>query len=203
MTLAIRLSLGFAIASALAYVATPMAIRLAERLQFYDKPVGYKGHARPTPYLGGAAVMAGFILAVLLAAGDWQKTAPLLGGVLILLALGTLDDRRMVSPGLRVLVELALGVGVWAAGLGWDLHAGGALDLALTCLWMLAVINAFNLFDNMDGAAATMALVVCAGAALIGVVRGEVWLASGAAALCGACLGFLPRNLSTPARIFL
>jgi hypothetical protein len=64
-------------------------------------------------------------------------------------------------------------------------------------------VNAFNLFDNMDGAAATMAVVVCAGAALIGVVRGEVWLASGATALCGACLGFLPRNVSTPARIFL
>ena len=58
MTLAVRLSLGFAIACALAYLATPYAIGLADRLQFYDKPAGYKGHLRPTPYLGGAAVMA-------------------------------------------------------------------------------------------------------------------------------------------------
>ncbi len=48
-----------------------------------------------------------------------------------------------------------------------------------------------------------MALVVAAGAAFIGVVRGEEWLAVSAAAMCGACLGFLPRNLSRPARIFL
>jgi UDP-GlcNAc:undecaprenyl-phosphate GlcNAc-1-phosphate transferase len=203
VTLAVRLSVGFAIAGAVAYAATPYAIGLAHRLHFYDKPVGYKGHDSPTPYLGGLALMAGFLIAVLAVAGHPGKTAPLLGGVAVLFVLGTVDDRRTVSAGLRVLLELALGAGVWAVGLGWHLHAGGALDLVLTCMWMLAVVNAFNLFDNMDGAASTMALVVSAGAAFIGVVRGDTWLSVSAAALCGACLGFLPHNLSRPARIFL
>ena len=80
---------------------------------------------------------------------------------------------------------------------------GGAVDLSLTCLWIVGIVNAFNLFDNMDGAASTMALVVSAGAAILGVVRGDAWLAVGAASLGGACLGFLPRNLFPPARIFL
>jgi UDP-GlcNAc:undecaprenyl-phosphate/decaprenyl-phosphate GlcNAc-1-phosphate transferase len=203
MTLAVRLSIGFAIACALVYALTPYAIALANRLEFHDKPLGYKGHLKPTPYLGGSAVMAGFALAVLVAAGDWQKTAPLLGGAALMWAIGTIDDRRTVSPGLRVLAELALGVLVWQAGLGWNLHGGGGLDLALTGLWVVAVVNAFNLFDNMDGAAATMGLAVAGGAALIGVVRGDVWLAVAAASLSGACLGFLPRNLSRPSRIFL
>ena len=48
-----------------------------------------------------------------------------------------------------------------------------------------------------------MALAVSMGVALIGVVRGDAWLAVGAASLGGACVGFLPRNLSLPARIFL
>jgi UDP-GlcNAc:undecaprenyl-phosphate GlcNAc-1-phosphate transferase len=195
--------LGFAIACALAYLATPYAIALADRLHFYDKPAGYKGHLRPTPYLGGAAVMAGLIVALSLAAGSWQKTAPLLGGVVVLCALGTIDDRSPVSPALRVTAELALAVLIWATGLGWHLHAGAPVDLALTCVWIVGVVNAFNLFDNMDGAASTMALVVSAGAALIGIVSGDVWLAVGAGSLCGACLGFLPRNISVPARIFL
>jgi UDP-GlcNAc:undecaprenyl-phosphate GlcNAc-1-phosphate transferase len=203
MTLAVRLTLGFAIAGGLTYLATPYAIRAAHRLQFYDKPAGYKGHLEPTPYLGGAAVMTGFALAVLVFADDWQRTAPLLGGAALLWAIGTIDDRRTVPPGLRVLAELALAVVVSRAGLGWTLHAGWALDLLATCIWVVAVVNAFNLFDNMDGAAATMALVVAGGAALIGVVRGDVWLAVAAGAMCGACLGFLPRNLSAPARIFL
>ncbi len=203
MTLTVRLSIGFAMACALAYAATPYAIWVAGRLQFYDKPIGYKGHARPTPYLGGAAVMVGFVIAVLVAAGDTQKSLPLVGGVALLWAVGTIDDRRTVRPAWRVLVELALGWMVWASGLGWDLHLGSAIDLILTCLWVLAVVNAFNLFDNMDGAASTMALAVSAGAAILGVVRGDAWLAVGAASLGGACLGFLPRNLFPPARIFL
>ncbi|MEA2199941.1 MAG: hypothetical protein QOI89_537 [Solirubrobacteraceae bacterium] len=203
MQLAERLFVGLTVAAGVAYSATPYAIRLANRFEFYDKPAGYKGHLRPTPYLGGAAVMAGLVVALSLAAGSWQKTAPLLAGVVLLFAVGTIDDRRDVSPALRVVVELALAVLVWATGIGWHLHAGAAVDLALTCLWVVGVVNAFNLFDNMDGAASTMALVVSAGAALIGVVSGDVWLAVGAASLCGACLGFLPRNVSVPARIFL
>jgi UDP-GlcNAc:undecaprenyl-phosphate/decaprenyl-phosphate GlcNAc-1-phosphate transferase len=203
MTLAVRLLVGFTVAAAIVYLATPYAIRLAGRLQFYDRPAGYKGHGQPVPYLGGTAVMAGFVTALIVSAGHWSRTGPLLGGVLALWLVGTLDDRRTVSPWLRLVLELALGVLVWSTGLGWSLDAGAALDLVLTCAWVLAVVNAFNLFDNMDGAAATMALVVCTGAALIGVIRGDMWLAACAGAMCGACLGFLPRNLAVPARIFL
>ncbi len=203
MAIAIRLSVGFSIACALAYAATPYAIVAANRLQFYDVPAGYKGHGRPTPYLGGAAVMAGFVIAVLMAAGDWRRTVPLVGGVALLWVVGTVDDRRTVAPALRVAVELALAVLVWALGLGWHLHAGPVLDLTFTALWVLGIVNAFNLFDNMDGAASMMALAVSVGASLIGVLRGDVWLAVGAASLGGACMGFLPRNVCLPARIFL
>ena len=203
MTVTERLLISLLVAAGVVYATTPYAIRVAGRLHFYDKPVGYKSHTRPTPYLGGAAVMSGFVLAMLLAAGHWHKTAPLVGGVALLWAVGTIDDRRTVSPVIRVVIEIVLATVIWASGLGWDLHLGGTVDLALTCLWVLAVVNAFNLFDNMDGAASTMALVVSAGAALIGVIRGDAWLAVGAASLGGACLGFLPRNLSLPARIFL
>jgi UDP-GlcNAc:undecaprenyl-phosphate/decaprenyl-phosphate GlcNAc-1-phosphate transferase len=203
LSLAERLLVGVVLAAAVVYVVTPYAIVAANRLQFYDLPAGYKGHGRPTPYLGGAAVMAGFVVAVLMAAGDWRKTVPLVGGVALLWTVGTIDDRRTLSPLLRVSVELGLAGLVWAVGLGWHLHAGWVLDLTLTGLWVLGVVNAFNLFDNMDGAASTMALVVSAGASLVGVVRGDVWLAVGAASLGGACMGFLPRNVCLPARIFL
>jgi UDP-N-acetylmuramyl pentapeptide phosphotransferase/UDP-N-acetylglucosamine-1-phosphate transferase len=64
-----RLLVGLAIAVAVVHLTTPFAIRVAERLEFYDRPVGYKGHAAPTPYLGGAAVVAGFLAALLLLSG--------------------------------------------------------------------------------------------------------------------------------------
>jgi UDP-N-acetylmuramyl pentapeptide phosphotransferase/UDP-N-acetylglucosamine-1-phosphate transferase len=57
-----RLILAFALALSAAFAATPIAIAVAERTGFHDQPVGYKGHRGPTPYLGGAAVVAAFLL---------------------------------------------------------------------------------------------------------------------------------------------
>jgi UDP-GlcNAc:undecaprenyl-phosphate/decaprenyl-phosphate GlcNAc-1-phosphate transferase len=199
-----RLISGLAIAVAVVYWTTPLAIRVADRLDFHDKPRGYRGHSRPTPYLGGAALTAGFVLATLLLASGWSRTLPLVGGVVVLWIVGTWDDRREVAWWLRVIVELGLAAALWAAGLGWDLGLGGGVDLALTAFWIVAVVNAFNLFDNMDGQSATMGLVTSVGLATLGLVTGDAWLAIAATALAGACFGFLPHNLlAQPARIFL
>jgi UDP-GlcNAc:undecaprenyl-phosphate GlcNAc-1-phosphate transferase len=204
MPLEVRLLVGLALSSVLVYAATPLAIRIAARLDFYDKPRGYRGHAEPTPYLGGAVVVTGFIVVVLLLTREPHQSLPVLGGVLALWAVGTVDDRRTVPPRHRVAVEVALAAMLWALGLGWSLGLGSVPDVVATVVWVVAVVNAFNLFDNMDGATSTMALVVAGAIAVLGAVQSDVWLAVTAAALCGACLGFLPHNLSRPsARIFL
>ena len=204
MSLETRLLIGFALSTALVYTMTPVAIRIAARLDFVDKPREYRGHAQPTPYLGGAAVVAGFVVVVLLLTRDTSHTPPVLAGVLVLWAVGTLDDYRAVAPLQRVVVEVALAGMLWALGLGWSLGLGAVPDLVATVVWTVAVVNAFNLFDNMDGASSTMALVVAGAIAVLGAVQSDVWLAVTAAALCGGCLGFLPHNLSRPsARIFL
>jgi UDP-GlcNAc:undecaprenyl-phosphate GlcNAc-1-phosphate transferase len=198
-----HIAVGIGLAAAVAYFVTPVAIVAARRFAFYDRPAGYKGHAAPTPYLGGAAVMLAFALALVLAAGDLRHSWPLLAGVVLLSIVGTIDDRRTVSPHLRVLIEFALGAAVALAGLGWHLGAGTAVDAVLNGVWVVAVVNAFNLFDNMDGAASTMAVVVAGGACVLAVLTGARWVTLGSAALCGACIGFLPHNLARPARIFL
>jgi UDP-GlcNAc:undecaprenyl-phosphate GlcNAc-1-phosphate transferase len=198
-----RLLTGLALSVGFVYLSTPLAIRVADRFEFYDKPVGYKGHAAPTPYLGGAAVIFGFLLVILLLTGDWQRTLPLAGGVVVLWAVGTIDDRRTVTPGLRVAIEVSLASALWALGLSWELGFGGVVDWTVSVLWVVAVVNAFNLFDNMDGAASSMACVVAGALAVLGIANGDTWLSVVAAALCGACAGFLPHNLKSPARIFL
>jgi UDP-GlcNAc:undecaprenyl-phosphate GlcNAc-1-phosphate transferase len=195
--------LGLALSVGLAYACTPIAIRAAHRLEFYDHPVGYKEHGQPTPYLGGAAVVAAFIAVLLLLGTDSRRAFPLLAGVGILWAVGTIDDRRTVSPALRVALEAVLAAGLWGLGYGWDFGVGAGVDLLVTVLWIVGVVNAFNLFDNMDGAAGSMAAVAAGAIAVVGVVTGDQWLAVASAALAGACLGFLPYNLASPAKIFL
>ena len=206
MSVSERAAIGLGAAAALAYLVTPVAILVARRYSFYDQPAsqGHKGHTRPTPYLGGAAVMAAFALTLVVSAGLPARTLWLVGGVLVMVVVGTLDDRVSLPPRLRLGIEFALGAVVSAAGFGWQLGAGEVVDATLTGLWVAAVVNSFNLFDNMDGAASTMAAVVCAATSLLAVSTGATWAAVGGAALCGACLGFLPHNLlSRPARIFL
>ena len=197
-----RIAIALPLALAIVLLTTPVAIRVASRFQFYDRPHGYKGHAAPTPYLGGTPVVLGFLTAFLLA-GHWRLTLPLVAGVGALWAVGTIDDRRNVPWFARVGVEVGLAALVWSLGHGWHLGLGGAVDLAVTVAWVVAVVNALNLFDNMDGAAGTIALVIATGLSVLGIVRGDTWLAVAGVALGGACLGFLPHNLARPARIFL
>jgi UDP-GlcNAc:undecaprenyl-phosphate GlcNAc-1-phosphate transferase len=198
-----RLLLGFSAAMALVFWGTPVAIRVAARLNFYDEPAGYKAHGAPTPYLGGAPVVIAFMAVLAMLTNDWERTLPLAGGVIVLWGLGTLDDRRTVSPRVRVAVESGLAALLYAAGSGWELGADPVIELAVTVVWVVAVVNALNLFDNMDGAASSIALVISAGVIAAGVLAGDAWLAISAAGLCGACFGFLPHNLARPARIFL
>jgi UDP-GlcNAc:undecaprenyl-phosphate GlcNAc-1-phosphate transferase len=184
--------------------AVPQVARLARRTGIIDRPGGYKQHERPTPYLGGAAVLLGVVAATLITVGLPGPMAFILAGAALICLLGTLDDRSPIAPGLRLAGQAAVAAGIWAAGAGWALAMPDWANLVLTVGWVLLAANAFNLIDNLDGTSAG-----AAGASALGVTAvalfegGAAWPAVLAAAVLGACLGFLPFNLARPARIFL
>ncbi len=185
-------------------VATPVAIRVAGWLDFHDRPAGYKGHARPTPYLGGTALIAGFLLGAVVLGGGFSRLAPIAGGALVLWAVGTLDDRRTVTPQLRVVAAIGAATLLFAGGLGWSVFGQPFADYVLTVLWVVGLVNAFNLMDNMDGASSTIASFSALGVAVLAISLNDPVLGALALGLVGACLGFLPYNLARPsARIFL
>jgi len=197
-----------AIACAIAAVATclltPLAIRLARRTRFFDLPAGYKGHREPTPYLGGCAIMCGVLAGVFIAGGFPSRYLTLVGCVVGVWIMGTADDKLNLPIGLRLAVEVAVGVVLSASGLGWTIFHEAAADYGVSVLWVVGVMNAFNLMDNMDGASATVAGVSSLGAGTFALLAGNTL---GLPPLCfataGACLGFLPWNLASPARIFM
>jgi UDP-GlcNAc:undecaprenyl-phosphate/decaprenyl-phosphate GlcNAc-1-phosphate transferase len=201
----VRLTGAVVLALTAVWVLTPVARKLAVRLAFYDHPAGYKAHGTSTPYLGGAAVLGGFLLAALTFASGASRFAAILCCAVGLCALGTLDDRVTVRPSLRILGELLAATVLWASGLGWSFLDSGFEELILTAAWIVGFTNAFNLMDNMDGAACTVAAVCGLGIAGQALVGEDVELAALALALAGACLGFLRHNLRSrsPAQIFL
>ena len=195
--------LAFAVAVVATYLATPVAIAIAVRTSFFDHPAGYKGHARPTPYLGGVALMTGVLAGAAVTGGAFSRYGVLIGCAVAALVLGTLDDRLNLPVLLRLGVEVVMGGLLSATGHGWHVFHTEAADGAVTVLWVVGVMNAFNLMDNMDGAAATTAGVSAVGAGVLALVSGLGLFAPLCFAVAGACFSFLPRNLARPARIFM
>jgi UDP-GlcNAc:undecaprenyl-phosphate/decaprenyl-phosphate GlcNAc-1-phosphate transferase len=196
--------LAWVVAAAATAVLVPVAIALARAFGFLDSPTpGYKQHSRPTPYLGGLAVLAGFAVGTLVdggLGGRFGVLAACAGGLWLV---GTVDDRIPVLPGWRVVAEVAAALVLNATGHGWSVFGWDPANLLLTVVWVVGLVNAFNLMDNLDGATGTVAAVSAAGIGGVGLANGDPGLATVAFALCGACLAFLAYNLAEPARIFL
>lgn len=195
--------MAFGVAGATAFAFTPVAIAVAHRTGFLDRPQGYKGHRRPTPYLGGTAVVLAIAVATTVLGDLTGRLGTLLACAAVLWMVGTVDDRWPMPPAWRVLAEVGVAVVIWSGGWGWSVLGSDPADLLLTIVWVVGLVNAFNLMDNIDGATSTVAAISTAGIGTLAALRGHTGLAVFAFAVSGACVGFLPRNLAGPAKIFL
>ena len=184
-------------------LAVPAAISVARRWGLLDHPKGWKRHVQPTPYLGGAALLCGFSIAVVVFAEGFGGLAWLLVCCTGLCILGTLDDRWGLSASVRLLATAAAAVVLWDVGLGWSVFSSGTANLLLTVVWVLAVVNAINLLDLLDGAAASTVAGCAVACAAVAWVFSDTLIAVLALAVCGSCLGFLRYNLRSPSMIFL
>ena len=194
---------------AVAWVLTPLVLKVAIARQVLDVPDDRKAQTSPVPYLGGLAIVAGFSAMCLAAAAiDRGATvvlelAILLGIGLVLALMGLLDDLRGgLSPLLRLIVEISAGAAVWATGSGADLPAGPVVDLLVTVLWVVGITNAFNLLDNMDGLSAGVAALAGLSFCLIAGLNGQFLVAALAAGVAGCATGFLRHNFH-PAKIYM
>jgi UDP-GlcNAc:undecaprenyl-phosphate/decaprenyl-phosphate GlcNAc-1-phosphate transferase len=181
-------------------VATPVMRRLARSVGLVDNPNARKVHNVSIPYLGGAAIALGVLLGLILAPGlEWRMAV--VGVIaLSLCVLGFFDDRRPLSPAPRIAVELTAALATLALGLRLDVTGVGVIDAVLTLAWIVGLTNAANLLDNMDGLAAGTAGSIAFGALLL--TGGVNPVATLAAAVAGACLGFLAYN-KRPASIYM
>jgi UDP-GlcNAc:undecaprenyl-phosphate GlcNAc-1-phosphate transferase len=174
------------------------------------------------PRLGGIAVFLAFLLAVgILFLRDNQVTArvtqetlrglALLGAAAAVFLLGLYDDLRGARPGEKLLVQLAAGGWLYMAEFRVEVLSNpfthtqivlGWLSIPVTLLWLVAISNAFNLIDGLDGLAAGVGMFASLALFLLAAMVGNAFTAVAAAALAGALLGFLPHNFH-PARIYL
>ena len=200
----INLVLIFASALILVLGATPIVRRIAGRLGMVDRPDARRVHLSPVPLLGGIAIYAGFIVALLLFGEGWvvSQAISILVGATIVSFLGIWDDRWGVRPVMKLLGQaIAAGI-VILSGVQVSFLPNQALNLFITFLWMLGITNALNLLDNMDGLSGGVGAVAAAFFLLLAALNGQYLVASLSAALLGVCVGFLVYNFN-PASIFM
>ena len=108
-----RLVAAFVLGLGVALAFTPVAIAVATRTGFLDRPVGWKSHHAPTPYLGGAVVLVAFALAAMMAGQDPARLTPIVVGAGGMWLVGTIDDRRPLPVSLRLGLEALIAAGLW------------------------------------------------------------------------------------------
>ncbi|MBW8864531.1 MAG: undecaprenyl/decaprenyl-phosphate alpha-N-acetylglucosaminyl 1-phosphate transferase [Verrucomicrobia bacterium] len=218
----------FAAAFAGAFLTTLLALplwrRWCLRTNLVDDPGHRKIHSSPIPLAGGFAVLTGILLpliaggillklgivqisyAGLIAHGVDRRAVELvvlaLGAVAITL-LGWLDDRHELKALPKFTGQLLIAIAVAAACKRITLFVhSDVFSYAVTILWVLTVINAFNFMDNMNGLCAGVGAIGAALFAIIAAANGEYLVALTGFLMCGALVGFLPWNFPD-ARAFL
>jgi UDP-GlcNAc:undecaprenyl-phosphate GlcNAc-1-phosphate transferase len=198
----------FGVTVALTLFLTPLALKYAVRRQILDHPGEIKAQASPVPYLGGAAIVTSFAGVVLAAAFVRRPTsgltelAVILGVAVALAVMGLVDDLRGLSPWLRLAVEIGAGLVVWATPAGAQITQSSWIDAVLTVGWVVAVTNAFNLLDNMDGLSAGVAAIGSGFVFVMAARNGQFLVATLAIGIAGCAAGFLRSNFH-PARIYM
>jgi UDP-GlcNAc:undecaprenyl-phosphate GlcNAc-1-phosphate transferase len=174
-------------------------------------PRGDRWHDAATPLLGGVAIFAGLLAGVGAAAGIHAFHAHgelygILGGCAVLFGAGLLDDAWSLPPIAKLGAQVGAAGVVLASGVKVEVVSNDVLAVLLAVVWLVAMTNAFNLLDNMDGLAATLGAIAAASFAVDAVTIHPNRMALVLSlALAFACVGFLPFNFrpAAPARIFM
>ena len=213
-------------AAVVAYIATPVAGLIATRIGAIDHPNDRKVHAKPTPTLGGMAILLGLVAAGIAAVSLpelkpvlTRSSAPLgiVAAGIVIFALGAVDDLRDLPAPVKLAGQVFASGILFLSGVrmqflplpGGDVYSlGQDVSVLVTVTWLVLMINAVNLTDGLDGLAAGVVAIAASSFFVYSYELSQIDIARTtsapliAIATVGTCLGFLRFNFH-PARIFM
>ncbi len=215
LQLVLRVLMAIGIAIIISFLATPLVKALAYKVGAIDVPKdGRRMHKTPIPRLGGLAIFLAFLLSTLLFAEIDRQMKGILMGAVIIVILGVLDDIMTLRALPKFFIQiLAASIAVYHGcviqfvsnfnlfsdtlyiNLGW-------LSVPVTIIWIVAITNAVNFIDGLDGLAVGVSAISAGSLLVIALMVAEGNIAIVIAALLGACIGFIPYNFN-PAKIFM
>lgn len=198
------LALTCILAFLLSLYGVPLARRAALKYGIVDAPDGRLKHQmEPVPYFGGLAIYLAFLVSLAFTFEFRHDVLGIILGGTIVVMLGLIDDFGVLTPWTKLLGQLLAVFVLIKSGIRIEIAAFPEwVDLTLTVLWMIGLINAFNLLDIMDGLSAGVGAVSAMGLLVAALLQGDQTIAFMLAALIGSLLGFLKYNWQ-PARIYM
>jgi len=209
----IQYSILLTVVSVTAFVITPVFRSIARKLKILDYPGGRKLQANPVAYLGGLSIITpitlGSFLLLFTSLSIDLKQQLYLGLILPALAIafiGLIDDVYQLPPWPRFISQSAVGLItafiLYSSGSGVEVFGNQLLNSVATIFWVVAIINALNFIDNMDGLATSISMVASLAMFTLAYLNNQYLVAALSLAIFASCLGFLFWN-KRPASIYL
>ena len=207
----------FIVSFAFMFATTPLVRRFAFKIGAIDIPKDNRRmHKKPTPRIGGLAIIFGFTVATLCFAQPSRQLYGTLSGAAIIAIMGVIDDCKNLPAKLKFVIQIiAALVVVFAGDIKIDVFTNPNflsdnpywvlpewLSVTLTVIWIVFITNAVNFIDGLDGLAAGVSAIMSISLVFISIRVGEYSIAILGIALMGSCFGFLPFNFN-PAKIFM
>jgi len=211
--LGMTLLFAFVVAVAVSFGITPAVKKFANKIGAVDIPRDNRRmHKVPMPLAGGVAIFLGFLVSALIFGEINSQIRAMLIGACVIVAVGVIDDVKELKPLHKMAGELVAAVipviaGVRIEALTFPFVGDGTLELGIfsipvTIIWIIAITNAVNFIDGLDGLAVGISTISSITMLVIAILVSDTEVAIFMAALAGACLGFLPYNFN-PAKIFM
>ncbi len=184
------------------FLLTPLVRRFAVAIGCVARPTHDRWGHRAIGRLGGLTIA--FSLLVITACAirqDIRMVGLLLAG-LLMLGTGLMDDLRKLHPYTKLILQIVAACLVALFEAQFKLKHFPWLTIPMTVGWLVLIMNAFNLMDNMDGLAGGIGVIAAVVCAWHAVQSGSWLVAILSASLIGSTLGFLWYNLP-PAKIFM
>lgn len=190
---------------------TPLVKKLAVKIGATDQPNQRKVHKKLMPRLGGLAIFLSFIVGIFLFYPNSDYTWPVLIGGTIIIITGFLDDMRELSPKLKIAGQLTAAMVVTLGGVQVEFInlpfleeklEFGFLSIPITIVWIIAITNAINLIDGLDGLAAGVSAIALLTISGMAITMGNSFVVIVGFITLGSTLGFLLFNFY-PAKIFM
>ncbi len=208
--------LSFLVACFISVVAIPVVIKISELKSLMEKPGERRAHTVPTPTFGGIAIYAAILIAYFLWPSidqtDVYRTNLSVAGMTILFFIGIKDDLVGLDPNKKILFQvMAAMILIFFGNLRVDYlygimgfhHIEEVISILLTCFIFIALTNAINLIDGIDGLAGGIATIACATFGGWFLLTDHFTIACLAFTMAGALVGFLRFNFSKTSKIFM